>query len=596
MIVKIPTSTKQFSQLNEGDLLGTLFSTRNIDLKTPGILKLAQRTRYVGQTSSGDLTDIFAIIYGNFQSTATTFQYWLVSDGGVLTLDADLTNLTEDGLANTPTPGGGADGCQWNGNLYVSKQVRVSKLAAGTWTASWSSADFGNNGVNFPHPIEPNVTNNNLLVGDGNLLKKIAADGTISVALTLPANLKINWIRRGIGTNYIGLDSVAGGVGAVAIWDGLDTTLEANSLVYINARTPLSGCLDDEGVFSVLLSDSRLVKFNSSGFTEEAELAPFRDYLGRRDWGGILTVAGRVLQRGMYNIRGQIHIAADSLLNNTPAYLPNFPGGIYVYDKDNKAFYHKYAPSNANTITDFGQTAGTIMVSSIFPVVEGRNTDPAASVGGVLISGGRLTSATISSTLRTVISVTTGENRGQFVINRIESDQILDEGVALWCKFQGINTSTDKIVFKYRTKYRDPIVLLNSIPTWASTTVFTTSDTGMASVEIGDEITILQGNGAGQTAHIVSSVLNAGTYTVTIDEAMTGISSTNNGRIMVENYKKLSPIITNTDTKGYKKIALSKYIVGATWIQIKGEMRGEGGIVGIQELQVVNKTNVPSEQ
>lgn len=594
--VIIPSrQTKQWSQLNKGDLLGTLFATKNIDLDTPGILKLSQRTRYVGQDSGGgNFGNMLSIVYGNFQSTTTTYQYWMVSDfGNMYTLSADLATFAVDGLANTPAPGTAGDATGWNGNLYVTKLSRVAKLAAGTWTTDWSSANFTSNSAGIPHPIEPNVTNGNLLVGDGNLLKRCIADGTISTAVTFPSNYIINWIRRGANVNYIGLDSKAGGVGAVATWDGLDTTLEYNSLIPMKCRTPLSGAFGEDGVLRVAQSDGRLMKFNGSGFAYEAELPTYRDYLARRDWGGSLTVAGRVLQRGMAYIRGKLHLSIDTGLNSTPAEIPNFLGGVYCYDDDNKAFYHKYSGSNSQTVTDFGQLRAAAMCSAISPIFEGRNIDPAATVGGKILFGGGYYLATTGSTGYTVVSAVTGANRGTFTTCRIECSGITQDATALYCKYQGLTTSADKILFKYRTKYRDPILLQSGIPTWTSTTVFTTTDTGMASAEVGDEITVLHGNGAGSTAHIVSMPLAAGTYTVTLDEAITGVSSTNTSQMILDNWKKLTPTIIYTDVDGYRKISLP--VAGKTWFQIKGELRGEGDVVGIQELQLVNKDKLPAE-
>lgn len=586
--------TKKWSQLNKGDLLSELYSSRSIDLSTPGILKLAQRTSYVGQKTSGDLLDVQAIVYGNFQSSATTFQYWIVSNGGVLTLEAGLTGLTEDALSNTPTPGSGGDGCQWNGNLIVSKTSRISRLVAGTWTASWSSADFTNTGSGFPHPVEPNVTNANVLAGDGNVLKKVAADGTITTALTLPTQYTILWIKRGAKVNFIGLDGGAGGLGAIAVWDGLDTTLEANQLIELDARTPVSGVKDDNGDFYIIQSDARMMRYNGSGFDYEAELPPYREYLARFDWGGNLSTYGRVMPRGMTMVRGKIHVVVSGALNSsTLPYIPSFPSGVWVYDKDNSAFYHHYLPSNSNTATDFGQWAGTTMIGAIFPVVQGRNTDPTATVGSLFITGGRYFGATQAATvLRTIVSVVTGENRGTFVTRRIETASITANEMAIWCKYQGLTTATDKIIFKYRTAYRDPIVLDNSVPLWSSTTVFTTTDTGMAGASVGDEITVLHGNGSGCTAHISSISLVTGTYTVTLDEAITGVSNTDNAIIIVENWTKLTPTIIYTDTEGQKRINLP--IANKVWFQIKAELRGEGGVVGIQELQMPDKKQLPA--
>lgn len=583
MSITIPQN-KKWTQFNQGDIFGTIFASRNIDLNTPGILKLAQRTRYIGQTSSGSFLDAHAILLYN--------GYYYICSNRMFTATRALAGFTQDVSANAPSSGPITDGCVWNGNLYVAKTSRVSKLATTTWTQDWSSADFANTGSSFPHPIEPNVTNIDLLVGDGNLLKRCSSTGTITTALTLPSNYVINWIRKGTNVNYIGLNEAYGGRGAVAIYDGLATTLEANSIIPIQATTPLSGVIDDNGILYILQSDGRLMRFNGSGFSYEAELPCFRDYNLRKDWGGSLTVAKRVLNRGMAIVRGKIHISVNA--SPPSARYSNFLSGIWVYDQENKSLYHKYAVSNSNSITDYGQNEVTAM-TAICPVFEGGGyndanyVDPTESVGGVLIVGCRNSGNTQITQYNTLASITTGENRGQMTLNRIENLGIKEGRTSLYCKFEGVNNSTDKIIFKYRTKYRTTIQVLSTGITWTSNTTFTSIDTDLSSAEVGDEITILSGSGAGSTAHISSISYSNPTYTVVLDEEITGVSASDNGNIIIENFTKIPTTITNSDTDGYKKISLPD-MPKSTWVQFKIELRGEGGVVGIQELQLVSQT------
>lgn len=597
MTVTIPNKqTKKWSQLNQGDLLGTLYATRNIDLETPGILKLAQRTRYVGRGTSG-LLDCMSIVYGNFNSTF--YQYWIVSSsGGVYTLNQDLSGFAVDGLSNTPSTHSGSDGCMWNGSLFVSKTARIAKLTAGTWTTDWSSADFTTTTSGVMHPVEPNVTNLNLLVGDVNLLKSCASDGTISTALTLPSNYDIVWIRRGTNVNYIGLDSrLNGGTGAVAVWDGLSTTLEANALIPIKAKTPLSGVVDERGILHIIQSDGRLMRFNGTGFEYVSELPPYRDYNIRVNWGGSLSIFAKVFPRGMAIVRGKIHIAVDATSNiktrfqsNTTAIAPNFHGGVWVYDDDNKAFYHKGSLSYSNTITDFGASMAQNSCSAISPVYEDKQnaSAPAVTVGGKYLVGSRLYADTTSTVYRAICSATTGENRGQATTCRIESNDITDTNISVWCKYQGLNTSTDRIVFKYRTSFREAITGISI--TWTSTTTFTSTDSVLSNVAVGDEITVLFGNGSGGTAHITNISLVTTTYTITIDEAITGISTNNESWILIDNWKRFPTDITYLDTAGYKQLSFPIQ-ADTPWVQLKVELRGEGSVVGIQELKVVTKAN-----
>jgi hypothetical protein len=71
---------------------------------------------------------------------------------------------------------------------------------------------------------------------------------------------------------------------------------------------------------------------------------------------------------------------------------------------------------------------------------------------------------------------------------------------------------------------------------------------------------------------------------------MPSIVATNTSNILVDNWKKINTSITYADTAGYKQISLPP-MSDASWIQIKAELRGEGGVVGIQELQLVTNIN-----
>lgn len=593
MIIKIPQNIT-WPQLNQGNLLGTLAMSRDIDLDTPGLLRLAPRTRVVAQTTTGNFVDTKAL---EFQGN----QYWIASDR-LFSMDADLTNFEQCAEASVPTTSIN-DMTVWNGALFVSDATRVSRRRTGFgWNTPFSDTDFDEVGTDFPHPVEPNVTNENLLVGDGLTLKKVSTAGVIETAITFFSGHRIKWIRRGANVNYIGLspswtstETPRSRNGYVAIWDGLDTTLGYNSLIPLNCREALSAVVDDNGVLHIFTSDGRLMYFNGTNFSYKAELAPFRSPLARRSWGGTLDFGRKVFQRGMQVIRGRIHVVINAVTTDQ-IMQPEFQSGVYVYDEANQAFYHKYAPSNSATITDFGQSVFSTGPSALLPLVESDQTDsePDDAVGSRLLFGGRLYPNTIGGTaLRTLVSATTGVNRGQFATVRIESQDITDNNLFLWCKYQGLNTANDKIVFKYRNSQRDPFVLTSGVPTWTSSTVFTTTDTKMADAEVGDEITILSGNGAGSTAHITIISENAGTYTVTLDEAITGISASDTAWIMVENWTRLPDEITYTDTEGYKKIQIEAR--KATTIELKGELRGEGGVVAIKELSLVKKGDIPIE-
>lgn len=592
MIFKLPQNG-QWSQLNKGDTLGTLYGTRNIELDDLGVIRLARRTTRFGQTTTGNYLDLHAVeYYGGF------FYY---ASNRIFRSSSQFGGFTEDTSSGAPSSQV-SDLCVWNGSMYAARTSRVSQLTGSTWTNDWSTSNFANTSTGFVHPIEPNVTNQNLLAGDGNILRKIASDGTVDVAVTFPSHLRVLWIRRGLGVNYIGLgvqDSSPSPTnhGAVAIWDGLDTTIGANRIIWLNGRTPIIGEVDDSGVLYILTPDGVLHRYNGSGFSELAELPIRRNFALRgTNWGGSATLFGWVAPRGMKFIRGKLHVS----LNASPLKAPEFQSGVWCYDPEVNAFYHKYGVSITLTDTDFGISSDLISVGAIYPIPDARENEPRATGGrDVLVTGARLLDSDTSGAPRSVMSVSSGKNRGFFETSRINTPEIYSNDISLWVKYKGLNNDGDKIVVKYRTKERPdfPVSMQGNIVEWSSANTFVADNSfsdffDIDKVKVGDEVQVTSGIGAGCLAHITDIQVTSNVYTFTLDEDIPGIVNGSKTRVIIDNWTKLSTEITHEDTKGFKRIPLPN--ISSTWIQFKIDMRGQGYRVAVEELQIVKTPNLPA--
>lgn len=124
----------------------------------------------------------------------------------------------------------------------------------------------------------------------------------------------------------------------------------------------------------------------------------------------------------------------------------------------------------------------------------------------------------------------------------LESNQVTDAFKAVVTKFKRL-PSNAKIYIKYRT-YNTPVIPEVNV-TWNSTTQFTYNSVPsdpFANTEVGDEVTITQGPGAGDVAHITNIAILAGVYTVTLDKAITGIQVNDTSNIIVQKFKLLKTI------------------------------------------------------
>ena len=238
---------------------------------------------------------------------------------------------------------------------------------------------------------------------------------------------------------------------------------------------------------------------------------------------------------------------------------------------------------------DFGQ-----FVSDIPGTVDIMGSTGNGKLFGNLIWGTELNDSTLTNLSFAYAGVTVPdlENRGYFTTPRIESQNILDTFNKIYLKFKPLVQDIDKIIIKYRTNKRTglPIITPQSDTgscTWTNTTTFTTT-VDISQAIIGDEVELISGSGSGQTAHIVTSILSAGTYTVVLDEPIKYILASDKSYFIIDNWNKIKTI-DNTNTEGYDETSINRT---SKWIQFKVELRGVG--VTIEELQLINKEHLKS--
>lgn len=187
-------------------------------------------------------------------------------------------------------------------------------------------------------------------------------------------------------------------------------------------------------------------------------------------------------------------------------------------------------------------------------------------------------------------------NRGYIITSKFQSENLEDlwQGVAI--KYKKLSPQSS-IVVKAKVKDQESLIIgdmtlyNNSYTgpsiTWdANGTVFETSS-DLSTVEVGDEVHIFVGAGAGQSAHIESITLAGSTYQVTLDEKIRGITSNAKSCVSIDKWVKLG-VITANDTDGVKKLLLTK---SSPSMEIKLELRGVG--VKVNEILLISKIHKP---
>ncbi len=239
---------------------------------------------------------------------------------------------------------------------------------------------------------------------------------------------------------------------------------------------------------------------------------------------------------------------------------------------------------------DFGQYYSNRTFS--MNVIE-RPTDN-RQYGTDLIYGSGVKSRTMTD-LESLGTVSDGvEARGYFITPKITSNDVTDNYDLVTLKFSPFVSELNKIIIKYRTidDMKQFITLSEWDMTWTSSTTFTSTETGWATAEVGDEVEVLQGAGAGILAHIVTISENAGTYTITLDDTYNNYTSGDVGRAIFRNWKKWKTI--SYDDSNANQYFLSEHIgADGKFLQLKIELRGVQ--TRIEELLVDNVFRLPAK-
>lgn len=190
-------------------------------------------------------------------------------------------------------------------------------------------------------------------------------------------------------------------------------------------------------------------------------------------------------------------------------------------------------------------------------------------------------------------------NRGYLITSKFQTNNFQDNWQGVAIKYAKLSPQSS-IIVKAKTKDQEPIIIgdrtLGTLAaytgesiTWDASGNYFETTADLSEAEVGDEVHIFVGAGAGQSAHITEIELNGSTYQVTLDEVMRGIISNAKSCITIDKWVKLGTI-TADDTDRYKYFPLAE--VSPT-LEIKVELRGVG--VRISEILPINATHTPAQ-
>lgn len=555
MIFSFPDPAKgSFLQTNRGNILGTFWSSMALDLQSnPGIVRIAQRLRIASDTT--DDADL---------GLPVAFQAWDTGGFAVCgtrvfkNMSTPNTAWTEDGAAGAPTTcNSGSDLGIFDTRLWVTAAgALLSKAANGGGTGVYTSRDtFASPG---PHPVTDFAKFPRLYyTGETGEVRSIDAANVVSnpssgddYALdigdkgsitSMKANSEFIWVGTNANVNTTNLQA------RVLQWDGISQQITnefiikgARAVVAIVIKNDIPFCLDSLGILS---------KYNGYAFQE----------VGRLPFGPFPTATSASSSKnGMIVTQNDTILVTVNNVNQgaTATYNENNFSGVFEWSEEYgfvQKFVFTYNKQGSATITDFGQN----QISAIGAILDTTNMSSAtADYSGQYIVGA--TYFYDATNTRSAIffddTLNTTKKKGYFVTDWLFAKEIQDKFTHLYGIFRRLLASTDTIVFKYRLNEVAP---LYADITWVDTTHFTTTTDPSAywTSGVGGEVEVLRGPGSGTCVHITSVVNNAGTYTVTLEEAVTGVT-TQTAKVRFQHWVKINDPI-NTQVNSSQQMAIS---------------------------------------
>lgn len=461
--------------------------------------------------------------------------------------DSQIDNFTEKGFLYYASNG-------WAGRY----QREID-----TWTDSWQSFAVSNNAELCP------ISKFLKFICFGNqrylAVWDTAASSWNATRITLPLGYKIKWLMP--LTDYLVISAHHNAFGtALFFWDGVSGTY--NRVLQLPNVRALAAAVD-KNVLYVITGDGWINLFNGVGLIR---LSRFPDIELDANYASLLNInpdAVKVFQ-------GVILIGkAASGFDMSKRF---YPGGIWVFNPATRALYFKHTMSHFGITNNSGW--GVTAIGSIMIDTGGSIFRAAWYKGGG--SGAYIIDNSMDS------GSARPYNYGAFLVTSLLDDEpfrrkrFIQSVTNFWRPF--VNSSLARVIVKY-----------NITEQYQKDTRFASSGTSNSFVlsfvptywEVGDEVSVLSGNGAGQIRHIQSI---SGT-TITVDESLLGGASYDSSSyILLSKFKKIGVVRGDTEPDIVNK--LMRFNTRSKKIQLKIEIWSPSGFTGEWNMGIADISTV----
>lgn len=353
MTFRIPNQNKQIRQLNINDLLGEIYSSKNILLSDMGYIKLSHPSLSIFNTNdSADLADIDSMFH-------TGLNEYFISSKVFYGKAGFTAPVSRSSDTNTPANSGiSEDGILFNSIEVISDGANIKYLSGDT---TWTTLSLS---LSTSYPTTMCVSDyfNSLLVANSNTVKMISIDWVNTITLTIPATYIITSIDCNNNTIAVATRHKSSGEAKLFIWYGADTGSNGN--FGVNASEIMS-VKKYESSFAVITSKGQLLSFTGSGFKELANLPIY--YL-KTNWENLGYYNANVSHRGMVVDNDDIYVILTSQnADLTKQFIPNFNSGVWRYNPNN-GLYPVYSPTFSSVLSDTIPTTDVNTTDNIITV------------------------------------------------------------------------------------------------------------------------------------------------------------------------------------------------------------------------------------
>lgn len=392
----------------------------------------------------------------------------------------------------------------------------------------------------------------------------------------------LTFIKPSTSRIWIGTVNQNEGECYVFAWDG-STATDPNEAYLIPDASGVLACVIKNDSPWIIDNNGRLMYFNGGSFVEAPNgRLPVKNAKWLKN--SLSATNNRWIHpNGIYIVDGRINILINNEnADNGATIEENIASGVWEYDPE-IGWYHKqsvsYHAASSGSVTDYGQNrvAG---VGALYFAKPDRTTS--TTNGTLLVGASHYSDATtVAYGVWTDDSNNTREKYGYFVTSKIFSSNIQDTWQSVFLRFRKLLDATDSLVVKYRISEVAPT---EATITWTDSDTFTTT-TDVSAYVAGDEVEILNGTGGGKCAHISSISVNAGTYTVNLDDTFSGVT-TGTAKARFQKWIKASQKETS-QTIQYQQFSMQPQKNVSPWIQFKVCMQFKGDDE-LYDLTVIN--------